>query len=411
MCQPKPASIVLAIVGLLLVAATGCFDSSKLAGPLGPLTDAAPVPEADRGVGPNPDFPRATDSAPPVADTSQPPADAPLPAADVPVSLEPDAAHSLDSAPPLPDVQDVDTTTPAGAAALAWVGDFSTGDLSQFKTHYEAGGYCEVVTSPVRDGRYAARSVTPTPSVGVNTRRAELITKLGKDSVFPNAGGKMTFAWDGPEYWLGFSVYFKQWAAGANTFVQLHSPNPPANWYEPPPDCVECRGDCGFDGNAFSLTPTGDGGLDANGKKIEDQLTATVVDNPTGRSSNRGAGSNTKPVWAQPFSPNNIGVWIDFVFRFHLSKKGEGYYQLWRNGVLVAEEYDMYNVNWIDSCGNLIPDDQLKHNGVKIGVYAGGDQFREMFFDEVRLAVGPNGYDVVAPGGRAGGAPKFPRKP
>ena len=60
---------------------------------------------------------------------------------------------------------------------------------------------------------------------------------------------------------------------------------------------------------------------------------------------------------------------------------------------------NLTNVNHRDSCGNEIPSEKREHNGVHVGVYAPGTPgYRRIFYDEVRVAVGSDGYDLVAPG-------------
>src|SRR5690606_20806604 len=124
----------------------------------------------------------------------------------------------------------------AYSAELIWVGDFETGDFSQYRDKLYGGSkYAtkKLVTSPVRAGKYAAELTTLDVERNGNPR-AELLSKL------PGYGGSIRFEWDGPEYWIGFSFLFKEWESSAYTFFQIHAPNEP-------------KGDpCDFAGNTFS---------------------------------------------------------------------------------------------------------------------------------------------------------------
>ena len=101
-------------------------------------------------------------------------------------------------------------------------------------------------------------------------------------------------------------------------------------------------------------------------------------------------------VHSYPFA---VGEWQDYVVNFRLSTRGDGFYQIWKNGKQIYSKYGLTNVNSFDSCGNPIPDGKWKHNGAHIGIYAPGNAaYRRIFYDEVRVARGADGYDLVAPG-------------
>ena len=87
---------------------------------------------------------------------------------------------------------------------------------------------------------------------------------------------------------------------------------------------------------------------------------------------------------------------------FRLSTRGTGYYHIWKNGELIYSRTGMTNVNYLDSCGQPIPSEKTHHNGAHIGIYAPGNAaFRRIYYDEVRVAQGADGYELVAPGGTA----------
>jgi hypothetical protein len=267
------------------------------------------------------------------------------------------------------------SATFAGTAELIWTGDFETGDLSQYKAHfYEEGirATRKLVRSPVRAGDYAVELTILDVESNRSRSRAELISQM------PDRKGRLRFAWDGPEYWIGFSFLFKEATASTSTYFQVHAPNEP-------------KGDpCDFSGNTFTV-----GG---EGARSNDGLTRHIivrVIEDGGISSGKGSGSNNRIVHKYPFP---LDEWQDYVVNFRLSTRGEGFYRVWKNGRAIYGRFGLTNVNYRDSCGNLIPENQRKHNGVHIGIYGSGVRgFRRIYYDEVRVARGSNGYDLVSP--------------
>jgi hypothetical protein len=269
----------------------------------------------------------------------------------------------------------------AHSAELTWEGDFETGDFSQYKDHLYGEGERsrkKIVTSPTRNGKYATQlEILDVESTSTN--RAELVTLLG-------SGGKAKFAWDGPEYWVGFSFLFQEAPAISFTFYQIHAPNEP-------------KGDpCDFAGNTFSLWG---GGADSNNGYSKDIVVRVIEDG--GRSEAKGAASNNTVVHRYPLPLNE---WQDYVVNFRLSSQGEGFYRIWKNGKQIYSKSGLTNVNHIDSCGYSIPAEKRFHNGAHVGVYAPKDAgYRRIFYDEVRIAEGSDGYELVAPAGGLAPAP------
>lgn len=263
----------------------------------------------------------------------------------------------------------------AHSAELIWVGDFETGDFSQYRDKLYGGrkyATKRLVTSPVRAGKHAVE-LTVLDVERDGNPRAELVSRL------PGYGGSIRFQWDGPEYWIGFSFLFKEWESSAYTFFQLHAPN-------------EAKGEaCDYAGNTFSVWGSGAASNDG----VSDRIVVRVIENG-GVSRGKGAGSNNKVVHSYPFP---IGQWQDYVVNFRLSTRGEGFYKIWKDGKAIYSKSGLTNVNYRDSCGNLIPEAKQEHNGTHIGIYAPKTKgFRRIFFDEVKVAVGSDGYTLVAPG-------------
>jgi hypothetical protein len=263
---------------------------------------------------------------------------------------------------------------PATAAELVWTGDFETGDFSQYKDHLYEGGVRAVkklVKSPVRAGSYATELTILDIEAKHAKSRAELLTQMP-------AGGRMKFLWDGPEYWIGFSFLFKEPTASTSTFFQIHAPNEP-------------KGDpCDFAGNTFTIGGAGAGSNHGFTKEI---IIRVIEDG--GRSTGKGSGSNNKVVHRYPLP---IDEWQDYVVNFKLSTRGDGFYKVWRNGRAVYAKSGITNVNYRDSCGNWIPKEKRMHTGGHIGIYGSGTTgLRRVYYDEVRIAKGSDGYDLVSP--------------
>jgi len=265
---------------------------------------------------------------------------------------------------------------PAQSAELIWVGDFETGDYSQYKPKMLGEGFRSnrnIVTSQVRGGKYATELIIENVEYeGSVKERAELLSRV-------DVGGAILFHWDGPEYWVGLSFFFQEWNADAWTFFQIHAPDTPIG-----SSCLRA-------GNAISLIGTG--AADKFG--VDDTISLDVLDHG-GISEGNGSGSNNTRVASHPLQ---IGVWHDYVMNFKLSTKGDGYFKVWKNGEVIYSRTGLTNVNQFDSCGEPILD-YPRHNGVHVGLYTDDSpQYRRIFYDEVRVAEGPDGYSSVAPGG------------
>lgn len=264
--------------------------------------------------------------------------------------------------------------TGSGSASLNLAVNFNDG--SGFKDHIYEAGKNTIVSTDSRDAggksmlfEVAVPPLTP-EQCDLKRYRAEIDAKAPK------------IVWDdGKSYWNGVSFNPQDFSGSAYTLFQIHAPN-------------EVAGSaCDYAGNALSVIPT-----EKNGKMYY----AVRVIEKGGRSTGTGANSNTTEVWSTPMVE---GQWADFVFNYTLSTKGQGYYQVWYNGQLVYQKSGLTNVNHIDSCGNPVPADKRESNGPHIGIYgppcAGGaadpDPYRSLLADELRVATGPDGYDLVDP--------------
>lgn len=271
------------------------------------------------------------------------------------------------------------------SANLIWTGDFETGDFSQYKNHmYGEGEYTtkKLITSPTRDGRYAAE-FTILGNQYPNKERVEMIAR---------DGSVVKYKWEtktqtGPEYWVGFSFMIpKEGLGDAWTYFQIHGPGRNQNVRYP--DCFSGSG------NILIWGDKEIGGVDQ-------ELSLIVTEQ--GGQVRTGANGNGIRVWSEKLQTD---VWHDFVIHFKLSMLGNGFFEVWKNGQKIYEKFNLTNVDVRDSCGypqdEVIPSDQLHHHGPYVGIYAKNQpQFRQIYYDEVRVAQGSgaDGYDLVAPRG------------
>jgi hypothetical protein len=278
----------------------------------------------------------------------------------------------------------------ANAAEFLWGGDFEEGTPSidgssdaDFQKHVYDDGTAAAVDvqtnsgmgpcGSTREGKYAGRARILAGGAGQRVR-AEV-----------QANDPIHFNWDGPEYWTSVSICLAEWPKGsdANTFYQIHAPN------------EEKGATCDFAGNAITIGVEYDTGFIA------------VIDNPDGKSSGNGAFSQTKKVYLYNVR-DTLGQWQDFIFKFRLSTKGDGYFTVWHNGKQVASGSGLVNVNWKDSCGNPIP--KTYSNGPHVGIYGGANDAgpKTLYMDSLKVAEGTNAYALVAPGDSTEAVPSPP---
>lgn len=237
--------------------------------------------------------------------------------------------------------------------------------------HVYPGGAVLRTTAAARRGASALRAFVGRPQLSIAecTRRRYRAEVMVDNPQIP---------WnDGKSYWWGVSYDPIAFSDSAYSLLQLHAPNTPP-------------GGCSRDGNTISLLP----------RMVDGRMSyALAVIERGGVSDGKGAGSNTKAVWSEPMKMNQ---WTDFVFNFTLSSTGKGYIHAWRNGQLVYSKTGLTNVNDRDACGVAIPPADQRSHGPHVGIYgpacsATGSHYREVLVDEVRTAVGRDGYGVVSP--------------
>lgn len=284
------------------------------------------------------------------------------------------------------------TTTRVLAAELVWSGDFEEGNSSIDGT--SDADYDLKLLNPGTDSDADVRStggmgICGAPREGAFAGRTRILDggsgEKVRAEIMTHMPGRFKFDWDGPEYWVGVSLCIAEWPPGSDvhTFFQIHAPNEAKT------------SNCDFAGNALTID------------SARDTANIRVIDNPSGISEGSGANSNNKNVYSFNIR-DTLGQWQDFVFRFHLSTTGNGYYTVWHNGTQVASESGLVNVNWKDSCGNVIT--KTAHNGLHLGMYGGPNSAgpKTIFIDSAKIAEGSGGYSVVAPNAAQASRPNPP---
>jgi hypothetical protein len=233
---------------------------------------------------------------------------------------------------------------PERSPKLLWSGDFDGGDLRQYPTVQEAAeDRITIVTSPRREGRFAARlTANDADLLGGENPRAQLMTA--------------PMHMPGDDRYIGWSTYFP------DAFPAIEGPGAFFVFFE-------------FHGPPYNGSPSLGFGVGADGR-IELR---------------RGRRYGYDRVWSTPLARSR---WIDFAVHVKWSKdENEGFVELWVDGERQTFEENgeqrLYTQTIEDDQdGGLktIPTNYRRHGSVP------GDV--TLFHDEVK--VGPT-YESVAP--------------
>lgn len=250
----------------------------------------------------------------------------------------------------------------ASAAELIFEDGFEQGfyDKKKWKLHCDgAGALVEVVKPPVGTGGYAVHMRTT-----VSDRRAEIVPNPCK------------FPW-GEEFWVGCRFLINTPVGGAGIFHQHHSVPGDENW----------KG-CGAGPNSLCVVTKG-----------KDILFLTATDEKYVDVTPR---SNAAVGFAERTRfPSELNQWRDMVYHFRYAPDPSGYFQVWLDGRLVFDDKGS-NVYRIDTCGK--PKEPTQY--LKIGIYgAGHGAVGDVYYDDLRVARGPDGYDLVSPKNNANTEP------
>jgi hypothetical protein len=243
---------------------------------------------------------------------------------------------------------------PSIGAEVIYSADFEGGSLTPLTT---SGNAPSVQTTITRGGKYGMKSYlhrsTSTPSY-----RTEVTV------------GTQNCAVIGQEYWYGFSVHLPEPYAPDDleeTVAQWHQIKDDADTTHNPPIALSIK----------------------NGQWLLKIRWAATQ--PTLAASVQGV--------QIPLGPHSTGEWTDWVFRIKWAYDGSGVLQVWKNGAVVATR----------NGGNTYND--VRGPWFKMGIYKSlwnAERFnvnspvtdRTLYHDELRIARGTDGYQLVAPGSK-----------
>lgn len=223
------------------------------------------------------------------------------------------------------------TSTPANYGNILWRGDFETGDLSQWAGIHTGSAWLSdssinVVTSPVRQGKYAAQFTDNTNPYGNSFDRAEL------SSTQATTGG-----YNGQDWYYSWSTYLPSnpnlktgWADWTNLMQWMdlyHQCSPPAVVLIMP----------GYRNNPPSANPF-----------------FTFVDQPM---DNQNGCATLGPKHQFYLGDVVYDQWVDFTMHIKWSADPTiGYVELWKNGKqLIAKQ----NMRTLDTSGGVYQEAQL----------------------------------------------------
>lgn len=237
-------------------------------------------------------------------------------------------------------LQSATSPAPAQTApSLLRVADFETGDLSQLVTQKAQEDSLTLVTSPVRAGKFAARTLL---------RASDPETNGGQRAEFSD-GKKLTKIEMEKEYWYGLSIYI-------------------------PPDFVAPT-----KSNAVLFQwHTQQGGpspvLAIRVLGVEWLITDNASPNQKKRTLAR-----------MPFEK---GRWTDWVVHVRWSAEKKGFWTIWKDGVEVVNERDIIT-QYPEALGPY----------AKFGQYHSVGEVPQniVYFDEYRVAGADGSYEAVAP--------------
>ena len=222
-----------------------------------------------------------------------------------------------------------------------------------------------LTTDQVRAGSSAYRfSVTGAETPGTYVRQ-----NLALYNTFNNGSCRFTI---GGEYWVGFSIFL---AEGYHTPTEHDGCWGPVHqdFHGTPDRPPTCDPDEPYRHAPFQLEP-----WDMKWRSISRYSSHQC--NELG---------DYEGVDSQYHGDLSIGCWTDFVYNFKWSYGGDGFFRIWKDGVLISNR----------TGGNCFNDDRGPYK--KIGIYGDIDQGQEMtiYYDEVRIGDSDSSYAEVAPGG------------
>jgi hypothetical protein len=249
------------------------------------------------------------------------------------------------------------TASPGGTAPRPEVwfsGDFETGGLDGWIWDRPRGDSIQVVTHPVRKGRYAARVTLSPGDVAASKERAEL--KVGDQSLERVRGGP------GGEMWYGWSVLIPaDYADPPGDQFQIL-----AQWHHRPAEAAKT-------GARYSVS--GPPPLTLHFTFYQGRHLLSLIGRPSPGAPRRTLGA----------LPVRKGEWIDLVFHIRWSTGDDGFVEAWLNGRPLTP-------------GKVHGPTLYKpvSNYLRLGLYRGKGipTTNHVFIDEVRIG---SSYQAVAP--------------
>lgn len=247
-------------------------------------------------------------------------------------------------------------TTAASKNPLIFVGDFETGDFSEWKLELCCKHSGEIVSSPTRAGTYAAK---------FTLNRNDPLVKKGKRAELKRYGVSRI----GSEYWYGFSIYLpNDWVEDTEAEIVTQWHDNPDFWFgeksKRPPLSLS------ISGKSWAISNVWDPNLvTKTSKNIGKQM-----------------------LWSENFER---GVWTDWVFHVKWSYKSDGIIEVWKDGVRIVNKHGPNTYN--DFRGPFLKIGSYKYRW-KSAKSTSIVNERIIYYDEVRVGNASASYADVAPG-------------
>jgi Polysaccharide lyase len=233
-------------------------------------------------------------------------------------------------------------------------GDFETGGLDGWIWDRPHGDSIQVVTRPVRKGRYAVRVTLAPGDIAASKERAEL--KVGDKDLERVRGGQ------GGEMWYGWSVLIPaDYADPPGDQFQIL-----AQWHHRPPETAQ---------PGARSRVTGPPPLTLHFTLHQGRHVLSLFGRPS-------PGAERRTLGARPVRK---GAWIDLVFHIRWSTGSDGFVEAWLDGTPFTRG-KVYGPTLYKPVSNYL----------RLGLYRGKGvpTTNHVFIDEVRIG---DSYRAVAP--------------
>ena len=242
------------------------------------------------------------------------------------------------------------------AATLIVKNGFESGGLDGLRC---SGNCPQVTTTQKKNGKYSGDFIL--------TRKSS--TSFRTEIVLSKKAGKFQL---GKEYWLGLDYQYEDWAkdrsAEAAPF-QIHTA--PSDW-----------------SNKKCTIRT------ASGSKSARATAPIFMSSKNGQVEIVTYGAKVR--WTGPLQ---LKRWLNIVAHFKISSGNNGFIEMWKDGKKLFR-VDGPNSPKADGCGKTVGAPYLKMGVYKWnwrpGKKATDSSRRQLFIDNLKMAIGPNGYSLVS---------------